>query len=137
MKNIITSLFIVFLFPPTVYAQCWVFSNLKGYSSFADTKFKFEKNGHTDGITLSIDKNGDVYFGSLNHNISNLTYIATSPTSAIGVFNEGNIYTVETITVNVNKVLYTKVVNDKRDFVNLTGVHSFVGDATPCVRNNK
>ncbi|MFS7195574.1 hypothetical protein AB6866_04305 [Rahnella inusitata] len=123
-------LFFLISAPLSSIGACWKLNNITGYEAFKSDGYKFEKGEFGIELTLIINNNSASV--SANGQDSSLKYIPISPTMIIGVYSEGGISTSETFSINGNRVLYAKIVNDNRKNIDMTGAHSMVGDATPC-----
>ncbi|HEK1094715.1 TPA: hypothetical protein SMQ47_003046 [Proteus mirabilis] len=116
------------MIPMCANAQCWVVSNLKGYSAYESEKYKYIENGMSNGIfQVEINKDsGDVRLASDTFGGGGLEYTPISPSSMVGLYINGNTSTIETWAItDKNKVLYSKVVNNHQL---VTGTTSLIGD---------
>ncbi len=122
--------------PMYASAQCWVVSNLKGYSAFEQGGYAYEKNGMAKSVfqvNISKDK-AELRMVDNELGGGGLEYMPISSSSMIGFYIEGSMSTIETWAItNENKVLYSKVVNNHKL---VTGTTSLVGDVVgDCPKN--
>lgn len=125
MKKYLLAL--VAIFPMCASAQCWLVSNLKGYSAYESEKYKYIENGMSNAIfQVEINKDsGDVRLISDTFGGGGLEYTPISPSSMVGLYINNNTSTIETWSItDKNKVLYSKVVNNHEL---VTGTTSLVG----------
>lgn len=112
----------------SVNAECWVVSNLKGYSAYNTDSYSFNRNGITNGVfqvEITKDK-ADLRLVGDSLSGGGLQYIPATPVTMVGFFTEGNKSTVETWAItNDNKVMYSKIMSNP-DALNSTT--AFVGD---------
>ncbi|WP_447885467.1 hypothetical protein [Serratia fonticola] len=112
----------------SVNAECWVVSNLKGYSAYNTDSYFFNRNGITNGVfqvEITKDK-ADLRLVGDSLSGGGLQYIPASPVTMVGFFTEGNKSTLETWAItNDNKVMYSKIMSNP-DALNSTT--AFVGD---------
>lgn len=134
MKKYLLAL--VAIFPLCASAQCWLVSNLKGYSAYESEKYKYIENGMSNAIfQVEINKDsGDVRLISDTFGGGGLEYTPISPSSMVGLYINNNTSTIETWSItDKNKVLYSKVVNNHEL---VTGTTSLVGDVVgTCTKN--
>ena len=128
-KLILTTLFL--LFSAQANAGCWEITNLKGYSALKGNTYTHQAD-RIPGKHILLIHEDYAYFGGTGANKSDLKHIPISPTTAMGLYKENNVTTTETISIDGNRVLYTKISNRATLHSNISGTHSFVGDATPC-----
>ncbi|HGY1113496.1 hypothetical protein AB7340_21030 [Providencia alcalifaciens] len=114
--------------PVYVNAQCWVVTNLNGYSAFEQSDYLYEKNGMAKSV-FQININKDkAELKMVNNELGGggLEYMPISTSSMIGFYVNGDTSTIETWSItDQNKVLYSKVVNNHKL---VTGTTSLVGD---------
>ncbi|EUD09015.1 hypothetical protein PO864_15210 [Providencia alcalifaciens] len=134
MKKYLLAL--VAMIPMCASAQCWVVSNLSGYSAYESNKYKYIENGMSNGtFQVEINKDGgNVKLLSDTFGGGGLDYTPISPSSMVGLYINGNTSTIETWSItDKNKVLYSKVVNNHEL---VTGTTSLVGDVVgDCSKN--
>lgn len=104
------------IYMPDATADCWVVSNISGYSSMENDNYNFNKDQITNGVfQVSIDgENGNV--ASVGESIISreLLYMPISDNTLIGIYSDKHLTTLETWSItNDEKVLYTKVINSK------------------------
>lgn len=114
--------------PVYVNAQCWVVTNLNGYSAFEQSDYLYEKNGLAKSV-FQININKDkAELKMVNNELGGggIEYMPISTSSMIGFYVNGDTSTIETWSItDQNKVLYSKVVNNHKL---VTGTTSLVGD---------
>ncbi|EMH6402754.1 hypothetical protein RYG28_001137 [Providencia rettgeri] len=119
---------LVAVIPVYVNAQCWVVTNLNGYSAFEQSDYLYEKNGMAKSVfQININKDkADLKMVNNELGGGGLEYMPISTSSMIGFYVNGDTSTIETWSItDQNKVLYSKVVNNHKL---VTGTTSLVGD---------
>lgn len=122
--------------PVYVNAQCWVVTNLNGYSAFEQSDYLYERNGMAKSVfQIKINKD-KAELKMVNNELGGggLEYMPISASSMIGFYVAGDMSTIETWSItDQNKVLYSKVVNNHKL---VTGTTSLVGDVVGTCPSN-
>jgi hypothetical protein len=129
MRLIYVALCVVLLSPFISHAdECWVISNIKGYSAHADQGYKFLEDGITKPLMICFSPNGgtvtgtDIKFVKFGH----------STLAGYGGNDKGNeLFEVYQLDREKNKLLYMKTRIGTKTVAPVFSdvVSSFVGDA--------
>lgn len=125
-------LFTFIVLSSTARAECWIASDMKGFSMVDSEKFAPVSNGFSNRtIELRFDKKNSGTTGS------DLQYLLWGPTSMVGLGQGPGWSTIESWTVDpvMKHVYYTKSIlgNAGTSIARgIDGVTAMVGVATPC-----
>jgi len=108
--------------------ECWVVSNLRGYSAFADNKYKFETNGLTNRIVVCFGLKS----GTVSGTDIQFVKFGKSTLAGYGGNDQGNeMFEVYQLDRANMKMLYTKTRVGTKTITQLLSdtTSSFVGNA--------
>lgn len=131
MKTISIALWIIIVIITPVASlanECWSISNIKGYSAYADQKYKFIEDGLPNSMLICFTPDGGVITGT---DIKFVKF-GNSTLAGYGGNDKGNeLFEVYQIDRENQKLLYTKSRIRTKTVVPLFSdvVSSFVGDA--------
>lgn len=108
--------------------ECWVVSNLRGYSAFADNDYKFETNGLSNNIVVCFGLKG----GTVSGTDVQFVKFGKSTLAGFGGNDKGNeMFEVYQLDRANRKMLYTKTRIGTKTIAPLLSdtTSSFVGNA--------
>jgi hypothetical protein len=119
---------VAFASPIPSYAQeCWIATNLKGYSAFADEGYTFSKDGLSNPVLICFDDDGGTVTGA------DIRFVKFGASTLAGYSgnNKGNeLFEVYQIDKENEKLLYTKTRIGTKNVAPILSdvVSSYVGD---------
>ena len=116
------------ILPAISNAQCWVVTNLKGYTAMQPDGYAYGKDAITNGVFHVVIDGEKANLKGVGSSFvgSGLGYVPINSNTMVGAYSDADRTTVETWAITKdNKVLYTKIVNSNYIF---SSSKSMIGD---------